>query len=177
MCNLVYITGAPRCGKTALANQIKNENASILSLDALSKSVRGVFKDFRLYEGDVLIQPNVNKDNFLELVRLYCISFFSDFPDKTLIVEGCHFTPDEFRRIFPKAKIICVGSESKDEIISSINNSKWISELREKTKLEFAEKIIEYSKAMKEYTGKNYQYSDRNKIDLRGINYEIRNNQ
>ncbi len=40
MCNLVYITGAPRCGKTALANQIKKENTSILSFDVLSKSVR-----------------------------------------------------------------------------------------------------------------------------------------
>ena len=40
MGNLVYITGAPRCGKTTLANHIANENTSILSLDALSKSIR-----------------------------------------------------------------------------------------------------------------------------------------
>lgn len=169
MGNLVYITGAPRCGKTTLANHIANENTSILSLDALSKSVRGVFADFQLYDGDVLIQPNVNKKSFLELVKIYCSAFFNDYPNKTLIVEGCHFTPKEFQTVFPEAKIICLGLASNDEIILSINNSSWMSNLPEKIKLEYTEKIKEYSKAMKKYTAKNYRYFDRNEIDFKGI--------
>ncbi|MGN1420787.1 MAG: hypothetical protein ACI4XC_04685 [Eubacterium sp.] len=169
MDNLVYITGAPRCGKTTLANHIANENTSILSLDALSKSVRRAFTDFQLYDGYVLIQPNVNKDIFLKLVKMYCLTFFNDYPNKALIVEGCHFTPKEFQAVFPKAKIICVGLVSNNEIISAINNSEWMSNLPEKIKLEYAEKIREYSRDMKEYTAKNYLYFDRNKIDLKGM--------
>ncbi|MGN1328945.1 MAG: hypothetical protein ACI4V4_04520 [Eubacterium sp.] len=165
MSNLVYITGAPRCGKTTLTNHIANENTSILSLDSLSKSVRGAFTDFQLYDGDVLIQPNVNNDIFLKLVMIYCSTFFNDYPNKTLIVEGCHFTPKEFETVFPKAKIICVGLVSIDEIISSINSSEWMSDLPEKTKIEYAEKIRHYSKAMKKYTAKNYRYFERNEID------------
>lgn len=164
MHNLFYITGAPRCGKTTFANQIKSENISILSLDALSKSVRSIFTDFKLYDGGVHIRPNVNKDKFLELVKLYCLSFFNDYPNKTLIVEGCHFTPDEFSEVFPNAKIICIGLESEKEILSSINDSPWMSQLSEKLKLEYAEKIAEYSKSMKEMQGENYLYFDRNNI-------------
>lgn len=175
MSNLVYITGAPRCGKTTLANKIKNENFSIMSLDSLSKSVRGVFTDFQLYDGDVLIQPNVNRDKFLELVRLYCLTFFADYPDKALIVEGCHFTPDEFKSVFPNAKIICIGLGSNDEIISAINNSEWMSKFAENIKLEYAEKIREYSKAMKEYTAKSYLYIDRNEINLQKIRVFMNN--
>lgn len=68
MRRIIYITGAPRCGKTTLVEKLMDNNVSILSLDAFSKSVRSVFTDFKLYSADVCIQPDTNREKFLELV-------------------------------------------------------------------------------------------------------------
>lgn len=166
MGNLVYITGAPRCGKTTLADKLKNNNTSILSLDALSKSIRGVFTDFKLYEGRTLIQPNINKEKFIELVALYCSSFFNDFPNMTLIVEGCHFTPEEFKMKFPKSKIICLGrTKSLDDIKNAVMTKSWMSSLPQEEINVYAEKIYNFSLYVKENVSE-YLYFETDEINI-----------
>lgn len=97
---LTYITGATSTGKTTYVRNL-NANAAILSLDAFSKSVRYAFNDFKMYTDEISIRPTINNDKFLLLVKKYIECFMVDYPDTDLIVEGCHFTPDEFLSVFP----------------------------------------------------------------------------
>lgn len=170
MGNIIYITGAPRCGKTTLAKNLTDENTSLLSLDALSKSLRSVFSDFKLYSGKVCIKPDINEGRFLEFVNKYVYSFFNDYPNQTLIIEGCHFTPDEFRMKFPESKIICLGrTKSENDIIKAIMTKNWMAELNENTISEYARQIYNYSRKLR---SSNYLYFETDEIDL---NY-IKNN-
>lgn len=143
--NIIYITGAPRCGKTTLCkNLISNQsNISILSLDSFSKSIRWTFNDFNLYSKRGLIQPDINREKFLKLVSDYINLFNADYAQQTLIVEGCHFHPDEFSSVFPKAKIICLGiTSSLEDCLKAVESSDWMSVLDKKTKMAYAEKNI-----------------------------------
>ena len=108
--NLIYITGASCCGKSTLADKMSRQydNATILSLDAFSKSIRYVFTDFKLYTDEVSIKPTINNDRFLMLVKKYIECYFADY-NNTLIVEGCHFTPEGFMNEFHVAKVIALG--------------------------------------------------------------------
>lgn len=153
---LTYITGASSTGKTTLANKISG-NATILSLDALSKSVRFVFDDFKLYTAEISVKPTINNDKFLSLVAKYVECFMNDYPDKDLIIEGCHFTPDEFLSVFPQAKIIALGIMDKKTALAQINKRDWMSKLDECIKNEYADKIVEYSLQLKEEQNK-YKY-------------------
>lgn len=174
MGNLVYITGAPRCGKTTLAGRLNLDDGSILSLDALSKSVRGVFTDFKLYDDETRIQPNVNKSVFMELVQFYILSYLSDYPYSTLIVEGCHFTPEEFKSSFPDSKIICLGrTKSLDEIKKAIVTKPWMAELPAEKMNSYAEKIYNYSLAVKQ-NAKEYLYFETEEADIGRIKKYIK---
>lgn len=154
--NLLYITGPTSVGKTTLANKIGN-NATIISLDAFSKSIRFVFNDFKLYSGKVSILPNINNDKFLQLVKIYIDYFIKDYPNKELIVEGCHFTPNDFLSIFPNANIIAIGITDKQTAFQQICKKDWIAGLDEMVKDEYVNQIVEYSVNLKENQGK-YKY-------------------
>lgn len=171
MHKLIYITGAPRCGKTTFAALLaKRENVSLLSLDAFSKSIRNIFKDFQMYSGSICIQPDINRDKFLELVYIYCENFFSDYPDSTLIIDGCHFSPEEFSIKFPCAKIVCFGiSGSAEKIYRNINKKDWMSVLDEKIKSEYADMIMRYSTERKRNGKKPYMYCETGKTDVKEI--------
>ncbi len=168
--NIIYLTGAPRCGKTTLANKIAKEHEciSVLSLDALSKSVRNTFSDFKLYSENPVIQPDLNRDKFLSLAKAYADCFVADYPCLTLIIEGCHFMPDEFLSVYPNAEIIALGINSGvDTALKAVNTSDWMKTLDENIKLEYAKKIFEYSAFLKSVSAshQNYTYFDRSKID------------
>lgn len=157
--NLIYITGAPRCGKTTLANKMSQDlGASILSLDALSKALRSEFKDFELYSGKTVIRPDINNDKFLDFVCRYIELYFGDFPNSTLIVEGCHFTPNEFNERFEQAKIIAVGiTTSREKAIEAVKTSQWMASMsKEKINL-YAQLIYEYSVSLKK-NAVEYEY-------------------
>lgn len=157
---LTYITGATSTGKTTLANKISS-NATILSLDSFSKSVRCIFKDFKLYTSEISIRPTVNNDKFLSLIVKYVECFTNDYPNKDLIVEGCHFTPDEFLSVFEHAKVIALGITDKKTALAQINKKDWMSMLDESVKNEYADKIVEYSLQLKNKQSKGkYEYID-----------------
>lgn len=169
MNNIIYITGAPRCGKTTLANQLKREQISVLSLDAFSKSIRSVFADFKLYSNRVCIQPDINRDKFLELIYKYSVNFFEDYPKYTLVIEGCHFTPNEFIARFPNAKIICLGrTKSIGDIKDAIMTKDWMSKLSDEKTNEYAQMIYDYSKTYYNSCGK-YLYLETDEIDMKLI--------
>ena len=173
---VIYITGAPRCGKTTLAQKLLSEisDASLLSLDALSKAVRNTFTEFKLYSDKVLISPDINRDVFLKFVKKYADCFIEEYPDKTLIVEGCHFTPDEFKSEFYNSKIICMGLTSKKMICNCVLNKDWMSELSEKRRNEYVNLIYDYSLDMK--TNENtdmYRYFEFEKMDTKDILHYI----
>lgn len=67
---ITYITGATSTGKTSLAKNFYRKS-TIISLDALSKSLRLVFDDFKLYTDEVSIRPNINNEKFLFFVQEY----------------------------------------------------------------------------------------------------------
>ncbi len=169
MNNIIYITGAPRCGKTTLAKKLANNNISILSLDSFSKSVRSVFKEFKLYSDSVCIQPDINREKFLELVSIYINNFAADFYNHKLLVEGCHFTPEEFKERFTDSKVICLGrTKSKVEIEKMIMNKSWMASLSKEIIDEYTEKIFNYSLALKE-NQKDYLYFETDEIDISKI--------
>lgn len=158
--NLIYITGASCCGKSTLADKMSRQydNATILSLDAFSKSIRSVFTDFKLYTDEISIKPIINNDKFLMLVKKYIECYFDDY-NHVLIVEGCHFTPEEFMNEFPVAKVIALGIRGKEKALQQINKKAWMAGLNESIKNEYSEKISEYSGSLKE-NPKNYFYFD-----------------
>ncbi len=170
--NLIYITGAPRCGKSTLAGRIAKEhsNVSVLSLDAFSKSVRFVFNDFKMYSGKTVLQPDINQDVFLKMIEKYIEAFNEDYPNQTLIAEGCHFSPDEFEKKSGGVKIICLGiTSSKERVIESIKTKAWMAQLPECKINEYADLILNYSIKMKEKSDKNYLYFDIDNIDYSRI--------
>ncbi|MBQ5994989.1 MAG: hypothetical protein IJL63_03930 [Clostridia bacterium] len=148
---LIYITGAPRCGKTTLAKKMATElNCSIFSLDAFSKSIRNTFCDFKLYGDDISIRPVINNDIFLKLVADYTNNYSIDYENHTLIVEGCHFTPEEFKSKFANAEIIALGrTGATDEIIDAIKQKDWMHNLPDEIILQYAKLIKEYSIKLK----------------------------
>lgn len=160
--NLIYITGAPRCGKTTLANKMSQDlGASILSLDVLSKALRSEFKDFELYSGETVIRPDINNDKFLDFVCRYIELYFNDFPNSTLIVEGCHFMPNEFNERFEQARIIAVGiTSSTEKAVEAVKTSQWMAAMpKEKVNL-YAKLIYEYSVFLKK-NAKEYEYIEK----------------
>lgn len=172
--HIIYITGAPRCGKTTLANILDEKNSSLLSLDAFSKSIRSVFTDFKLYSKPVCIQPDINREIFLQLVEIYVRNFLNDYKDKTLIVEGCHFTPEEFKAKFPDSKIICLGrTRSKENIENAIITKSWMSNLPQEVMNEYADKIYSYSLALKQKESE-YLYFETDEIEIGKIREYIK---
>ncbi len=153
---LVFIVGATSCGKTTFVNT-NYQNKNILSLDALSKSVRSVFTDFKLYDKNICIKPSVNSDKFLNLVKKYVECFFYDYPNETLVVEGCHFAPTELLTAFPDAKIIALGITDKDIALSQINKKDWMAKLKDSEKIAYVDLIVNYSLELKKNQG-DYQY-------------------
>lgn len=145
--NITYITGATSTGKTTYANNICN-NEIIISLDALSKALRFTFDDFELYTDKVSIRPTVN-NNFLQFVKNYIDYLSIDYNDKNIIVEGCHFTPNEFLSIFPNAKIITFGITDRTVALKQINKKDWMPKLDNDIKLEYVNQIVEYSMKLK----------------------------
>ncbi|MCC8073416.1 MAG: hypothetical protein LIO62_04750 [Clostridiales bacterium] len=169
---IIYISGAPRCGKTILANKIAKEysNVSVLSLDSLSKSVRFVFPNFKLYTEKIAVEPDTNKDKFLKLLQIYVSNFFADFPNLTLLIEGCHFTPSEILSVYPNAKVICLGiNTSISDALEAVNTSDWMRSLDENTRLEYAKKIFDYSNKARSLANDKYLYFDKSKIDFNDI--------
>lgn len=153
---LIYITGPTSTGKTTLANRISN-NASVLSLDAFSKSVRFAFDDFKLYTDKISIRPSINNDKFLLLIKNYIDCFANDYPDKTLVVEGCHFTPGEFLDVYPDAEVIAIGITDESKALKQINKRDWMSNLDMSIQNEYVRQIVKYSLELKANQGK-YRY-------------------
>jgi len=168
--SLIFVTGAPRCGKTTYASFLhsKFEHSSILNLDALSKASRYAFEDFELYSHKGLIKPDINLDIFKSIVKTYVDEFMNDYPQSTLIVEGCHLSPSEIRNLFDKCKIICLGCDNKEKIIKSINEKLWMSELTDDEKENYAQLILNKSLKYKTESIKgNYYYFDISTINLK----------
>lgn len=169
--NLIFVTGAPRCGKTTYANRLNNilENSSILSLDALSKACRFTFDDFELYSRKGLIKPDMNLDTFKNIIRTYVDEFMNDYPQSTLIVEGCHLSPSDIKSLFNVCKIICLGCDDKEKIIKSINAKPWMSKLTDYEKEQYAQFILKESLEYKADSIKdNYYYFDISEINTKG---------
>lgn len=146
--NITYITGATSTGKTTYAKSI-SDNEIIISLDALSKALRFTFDDFELYTDKVSVRPTVNNDKFLHFVKTYIDYLYIDYPNKNIIVEGCHFTPDEFLSVFPNAKIIALGITDKMTALKQINKRDWMSKLDNDIKTEYVNQIVKYSNKLK----------------------------
>lgn len=146
---ITYITGATCTGKTTYAQNIC-DNEIIVSLDALSKAIRFTFDDFKLYAtGKVSIRPTVNNDKFLNFVKTYIDYISVDYPDRNIIIEGCHFTPKEFLSAFPNAQIIALGITDKTVALKQINKKEWMKKLDDDIKNEYANQIVEYSAKLK----------------------------
>ena len=144
-----YITGATCTGKTTYANGISNDEI-IISLDALSKAIRFTFDDFKLYTSDkISIRPTINNDKFLNFVKTYIDYLSVDYPDRNIIIEGCHFTPNEFLSAFPNSKVIALGITDKMTALNQINERDWMSKLENDIKMEYVNQIVEYSKELK----------------------------
>lgn len=146
--NITYITGATSTGKTTYAKSI-SDNEIIISLDALSKALRFTFDDFELYTDKVSVRPTVNNDKFLHFVKTYIDYLYIDYPNKNIIVEGCHFTPDEFLSVFTNAKIIALGITDKMTALKQINKRDWMSKLDNDIKTEYVNQIVKYSNKLK----------------------------
>ena len=146
---IIYITGATSTGKTTYARNICNDEI-IVSLDALSKAIRFTFDNFKLYTADkVSIRPTVNNDKFLNFVKTYIDYLSVDYPDRNIIIEGCHFTPKEFLSAFPNSKVIALGITDKMTTLKQINERDWMSKLENDIKMEYVYQIVEYSKELK----------------------------
>ena len=72
-----------------------------------------------------------------------------DYPDRNIIVEGCHFTPKEFLSAFPNSKVIALGITNKMTALKQINKRDWMSKLENDIKMEYVNQIVEYSKELK----------------------------
>lgn len=153
--NITYITGATSTGKTTYTKSICN-NEIIVSLDALSKACRFTFDDFKLYTDKVSIKPTINNDIFLKFVKTYIDYLSTDYPNRNIIVEGCHFTPDEFLSIFPNAKAVALGITDNLIALEQINKRDWMSKLDDKIKNEYANQIVEYSNQLKNKSNIEY---------------------
>ena len=146
---ITYITGATCTGKTTYAKSICN-NEIIISLDALSKALRFTFDDFKLYTADkVSIRPTVNNDKFLNFVKTYIDYLSVDYPDRNIIIEGCHFTPKEFLSAFSNSKVIALGITDKMTALKQMNKRDWMSKLDNDIKTEFVNQIVKYSANLK----------------------------
>ena len=146
---ITYITGATCTGKTTYAQNIC-DNEIIISLDALSKALRFTFDDFKLYTADkVSILPTVNNDKFLHFVKTYIDYLSVDYPDRNIIIEGCHFTPKEFLAAFPNSKVIALGITDKMTALKQMNKRDWMSKLDNDIKTEYVNQIVEYSANLK----------------------------
>ena len=146
---ITYIPGATCTGKTTYAQNIC-DNEIIISLDALSKALRFTFDDFKLYTiGKVSIRPTVNNDKFLNFVKTYIDYLSVDYPDRNIIIEGCHFTPNEFLSAFPNAQIIALGITNKSTALKQINKKEWIKKLDNDVKNEYVNQIVKYSNELK----------------------------
>lgn len=146
---ITYITGATCTGKTTYAQNICN-NEIIISLDALSKAIRFTFDDFKLYTADkVSIRPTVNNDKFLNFVKTYIDYLSVDYSDRNIIIEGCHFTPNEFLSAFPNAQIIVLGITDKSTALKQINKKEWMKKLDDDVKNEYVNQIVKYSRELK----------------------------
>lgn len=161
--NLKFIIGAASCGKTSLAQRICYDDI-IISLDAFSKSIRTVFPNFQLYSDCISVRPSVNGDIFFDLVSKYINCFVKDYPDKNIIIEGCHFTPQEIFSEFPNAKIVALGITDKSKALLQIDKKDWMSKLDNSVKLRYAEQIVEYSLRLKN-NADNYLYLEFNDIE------------
>lgn len=146
---ITYITGATCTGKTTYAQSICN-NEILISLDALSKAIRFTFDNFKLYTANkVSIRPTVNNDKFLNFVKTYIDYLSVDYPDRDIIIEGCHFTPNEFLSAFPNAQIIAFGITNKSTALKQINKKEWIKKLDNDVKNEYVNQIVKYSNELK----------------------------
>ncbi|MGN0532307.1 MAG: hypothetical protein ACI4IN_05885 [Eubacterium sp.] len=146
---ITYITGATCTGKTTYAQSISN-NEIIVSLDALSKAIRFTFDGFELYTAEkVSIRPTMNNDKFLKFVKTYTEYLAIDYPNKDIIIEGCHFTPNEFLSAFPNAKIIALGITNKSTALKQIHKKDWMAKLDNDVKIEYANQIVEYSNELR----------------------------
>ena len=153
---ITYITGATCTGKTTYA-QNRCDNEIIISLDALSKAIRFTFDDFKLYTADkVSIRPTINNDKFLNFVKTYMDYLSVDYPDRNIIIEGCHFTPNEFLSAFPNAQIVVLGITDKSTALKQINKKEWMRNLDNDLKNEYVNQIIEYSNELKNSNNKYY---------------------
>lgn len=146
---ITYITGATCTGKTTYAQSICN-NEILISLDALSKAIRFTFDNFKLYTANkVSIRPTVNNDKFLNFVKTYIDYLSVDYPDRDIIIEGCHFTPNEFLSAFPNAQIIAFGITNKSTALKQINKKEWMKKLDNDVKNEYVNQIVKYSNELK----------------------------
>ena len=85
----------------------------------------------------------------MHFVKTYIDYLYIDYPNKNIIVEGCHFTPDEFLSVFPNAKIIALGITDKMTALKQMNKRDWMSELDNDIKTEYVNQIVEYSANLK----------------------------
>lgn len=155
---ITYITGATCTGKTTYARIICN-NEIIISLDALSKAIRFTFDDFKLYTAnEVSIRPTINNDKFLKFVKTYIDYLAVDYPDRDIIIEGCHFTPNEFLSVFPSAKIIALGITDKTTALNQINKKEWLANLDDSLKDKYVNQIVKYSSELMKLS--NVEYID-----------------
>ena len=146
---ITYITGATSTGKTTYARNICNDEI-IVSLDALSKALHFTFDDFKLYNANkVSIRPTINNDKFLYFVKTYIDYLSVDYPDRNIIIEGCHFTPNEFLSAFSNAQITALGITEISTALKQINKKEWMKKLDDDIKNEYANQIVEYSAKLK----------------------------
>jgi len=175
--SIIYITSAPRCGKTTLSNVLMEKivyKTSIISLDSFSKSIRNVFTDFKLYSKPICIKPDTNNEVFLSLIKTYIENFFADYHDYTLIIEGCHFTPSEFKKNFSSSIVICLGrTMSKENTINAIKEKSWMAELSDEEINKYADLILHYSKELSQNKTEDYLYCETDNINYTEIEQYI----
>ena len=162
---IIFILGAPRCGKTTLTKKIielTNSSYIILSLDAFSSMLRREFDDFNLYTEKVIIQPNVNVEKFINIIKGYVKAFVDDYPNQTIIIEGCQITPKQATAFFPNSKIICLGRTGDIvDIKNAIITKDWMAKLPQSEIEEYARKIHQLSVNYKNECKKtNYLYCE-----------------